>query len=125
MKKYILLADRTLSDDITSPERAVGSTETVYIEAETEGKMYEEVVNQFKSNSYNHSVECSVKSGSKLFPAESLFVGAEVVLKTKSHGIHNSLVTRVSKSNTSNFVGVKFGSLKITLIEKLRKGMNK
>lgn len=125
VKKYFLLSDRTITDDITSPDRAYGRTESVYIEAETEEKMYEEVVNQFKSNSYNHSVECSVKSGSKLFPEESLFVGAEVVLKTKSHGIHNSIVTKVSKSNTSKFIGVKFGNLKITLIEKIRKGMSK
>lgn len=125
IKKYFLLSDRTITDDITSPDRAVGRTETVYIQAEDEAKMYEEVLNQFKSNSYNHSVECSVKSTSKLFPIESLFVGAEVKLKTRSHGIHNSIVTRVTKSNTSKFVTVKFGNLKITLIEKLRKGMSK
>ncbi len=125
IRKYFLKTDRTITDDITSPDRAVGRTETVYIQAEDEAKMYEEVLNQFKSNSYNHSVECSVKSTSKLFPIESLFVGAEVKLKTRSHGIHNSIVTRVTKSNTSKFVTVKFGNLKITLIEKLRKGMSK
>lgn len=125
IKKYFLLANRTITDDITSPDRAAGRTETVYIQAEDEAKMYEEVLNQFKSNSYNHSVECSVKSTSKLFPIESLFVGAEVKLKTRSHGIHNSIVTRVTKSNTSRFVSIKFGNLKITLIEKIRKGLNK
>ena len=122
VKQYFLKNDRTITDDIHDTDRASGSTDTVYIEAETEQKLYEEVVNQFKSNSYNHSVECSVKSGSKLFPVESLFVGAEVKLKTRSHGVHDSIITNVTRSNTSRFIGVKFGKLKITLIEKLRKG---
>ena len=125
VRKYFLRANRTVTDDINDTDRAAGRTETIYIQAENEEKMYEEVLNQFKSNSYNHSVECSVKSTSKLFPIDSLFVGAEVTLKTRSHGIHKSIVNNIEMSNSSKFVKVKFGKLKITLIEKIRKGMSR
>lgn len=118
---FFLLTDRTISTDMSNPERASGDIVTEYFEADTYEELYEEVVQRFRSNSYQHSVEADIRKESKLYPLWDLYVGKECVIKTRSHGIKESMITRVSTSSKSQFVSVKFGNLKITLLEKLRK----
>lgn len=120
-KNFFLLTDRSISTDVLHPERAKGEIVTEYFEADTYEELYEEVVQRFRSNSYQHSVEADIRKESKLYPLWDLYVGKECVIKTRSHGIKESMITRVSTSSKSQFVSVKFGNLKITLLEKLRK----
>lgn len=118
---FFLLSDRTISTNINHPNRAKGEIVTEYFEMETYEELYEEVVQRFRSNSYQHSVEADILRNSKLYPSKDLYVGRECRIKTKSHGIKDSIINKVNLSSKSQFIGVKFGDLNITLIEKLRK----
>lgn len=118
---FFLLSDRTISTDMNHPERANGDIVTEYFEFETYEELYEEVVQRFRSNSYQHSVEADISKTSKLYPIEDLYVGRECVIKTRSYGIKDSIITKVLISSKSQFISIKFGNLNITLLEKLRK----
>lgn len=118
---FFLLTDRTISLEVANPERASGDIVTEYFEFETYEELYEEVVQRFRSNSYQHSVEADISKQSELYPIQDLYVGRECVIKTRSHGIKESMITKVTTSNKRQFVSVKFGNLQITLLDKLRK----
>ena len=119
---FYLLTDRSISTDVANTERANGEIITEYFEVDTYEELYEEVVQRFRSNSYQHSVEADIRKESKLYPSAELYVGKECVIKTRSHGVKESMITKVTISSKSQFVSVKFGNLKITLLDKLRKG---
>lgn len=119
-RKYYLLNDRTITTNSTHQNRAKGKSDTVYIEAETEEEMYQEVINNFSGNSYNHSVEYDVLSSSYVYPKNELYVGHTCKIKTTKHGTKDSIITKVTIENSTNSIHLKFGNLKITLIEKLR-----
>ncbi|MCD7726055.1 MAG: hypothetical protein LUI12_11010, partial [Clostridiales bacterium] len=120
LKRY-LKTDRTTTDDVDDPDRAVGSSDTIYIECDTEDEALQEIANEFKSNSYKHSVTANVRRSSLIYPESAFYVGHECEIKTVSHGIKDSMITNVSYSNDSEYIAVKFGNMAVTLIEKLRK----
>lgn len=118
---FYLLTDRTISKDKTNENRAGGKIVTEYFEFETYEELLEEVTQRFKSNSYSHSVEVDIYQSSLIYPMRDLFIGRECVIKTKTRGIKQSLITRVAYSNKSQFINIKFGKMKVTLLEKLKK----
>lgn len=122
---YFLKVDRTITSDISDPDRATGSIECLYVEKETIEEVIEEVTNKFRGNAYEHSVTADVRIGSNIYPEDQFYVGHECEIKTKSHGVKKSLITKVEKSSDSSYISVKFGNMAITLIEKLRKEKRK
>lgn len=120
LKRY-LKTNRTTTDDVDDPDRAVGSVDTIYIECETEEEALQEIANEFKGNAYDHSVTANVRRSSLIYPESAFYVGHECEIKTVSHGIKDSMITEVSYSNDSEYISVKFGNMAVTLIEKLRK----
>lgn len=118
-KQYFLKTDRTITSNIDDDNRADGSSDVIAITAETEAEMYEEVVNQFKGNSYNHKIEFDIIDNSVLIPVSVLSVGSECVVKT-SAGIKDSIVTLISYESGSSVCHVELGQLKVTLLEKLK-----
>lgn len=118
-RTYYLLADRTITQDGTDPDRAIGTTKAMTIEAETEPEMYEEVVNEFTGNSYKHKIAFALYMDSKVYDYRDLYIGRSTQIKTKS-GIRTSLVTAFEMTNSSRFASITFGKLKVTLIEKIR-----
>lgn len=119
---FYLLANRSVTTDMQDENRAKGTIKTMYFEFETYAELLENVTQEFKNNSYNHSVTADIVKSSRIFPVSELFVGNEAIIKTTSHGVKNSIVTRVYLTDTSQYINVKFGNLKITLLEKIRKG---
>lgn len=118
-KQYFLKTDRTITTNIDDADRADGSSDVVAITAETEAEMYEEVVNKFKSNSYNHKIEFDVLDSSVLIPSSDLLVGNECTVKT-SAGIKNSIITLVNHASGESVSHIELGQLKITLLDKLK-----
>lgn len=119
MKTFYLLSDRSVSEDISNPNRADGTVKSAYIEAETEEEMRQQVTNEFSANQYNHKISFRLSKDSKLYPYERFYVGRKCRIKTKT-GIKTSIVTKVKETSESDSVVLTFGNLKVTLIEKLR-----
>lgn len=118
---YYLLNDRSVTTDKNDPDRAKGTNDIEFIETESASEVEELVTNAFKSNSYKHSIELNVYDGSVIYPRDELYVGHECKVKTKTQGVKDTIITRVSYSNDSRYIALKFGNLAIKLIEKLRK----
>lgn len=118
MRFFYLHSDRTVSEENT--DRVDGTISTVRIEAETEAEMIQEAKNEFKSNSYSHSIEAEIAAFSKLYPINELYVGHEVMIKTAAAGIKESIISEISFSDADNIVFVKFGILKVKLTDKLK-----
>lgn len=122
-KTYYLRSDRTITDDPADAERVDGTTKTVFIEAESEAEMYQEALNEFKSNSYNHSVNAKFLLDSRLYDPKDLYVGRKCRILSETAGIKESMVTAVARKENSDYIEVTFGNLPVTLTRKIRKGM--
>lgn len=117
-KRYFYLhSNRSVSE--VNEDRVDGTISTIVIEAETEEEMIQEAKNEFKSNSYSHSIEAQILAASKLYPANELYVGHEVMVKTAA-GIKESIISDISFTDAADVIAVKFGILKVTLTDKLK-----
>lgn len=119
-RQFFLLADRTITEDIFDANRAAGVSRSIYIEAEKEDEMLQQVYNEFASNQYSHKISFSLNRNSRLYPESKFYVGRKCTIRTKS-GVKTSLITKAEVKDSSAMVGLTFGNLKITLIEKLRR----
>ena len=121
-KIYYLRADRTITTNASDSERVDGTTKTIFIEAETEDEMHQEALNEFKSNSYNHSVSAKFLINSKLYDAKDLYVGRKCRILSEKAGIKETMITAISKKDSNDYIEVTFGNLPVTLTRKIRKG---
>lgn len=119
-REFFLLADRTITEKGTGENRAKGMVKSLYVEAETEEEMLQQVYNEFASNSYNHKITFSIIKGSKCYPESCFFIGKRCLIKTQS-GVKESMVTGMGIDSGSGLLEVIMGNLKVTLIEKLRR----
>lgn len=118
LRYFYLHSDRTVSEE--NKDRIKGTVSTIYIEAETEEEMIEAAKNEFKSNSYSHSIEADILETSKLYPADQLFVGHEITIKTAAAGVQNSIISKISFTDKTGVISAKFGVLKVSLTDKLK-----
>lgn len=117
-KQFFLKTDRTITDDITDPDRAKGSVDVIISVAETEAEMRQEAIDQFKANSYQHKITFDVIP-SRLVSKADLYVGHQLTVKTGS-GVKDSIITGISHSNGQTAISVTLGQLAVTLVEKLK-----
>ena len=118
LRYFYLHPNRTVSE--SSENRVDGTISTIFVEAETEDEMIQAAKNEFKSNSYSHSIEANILMTSKLYPLNELYVGHELVIKTAAAGVKESIISEIAFSDDSNAIFVKFGILKVTLTDKLK-----
>ena len=118
MRYFYLHSDRTVSE--VDKDRFNGTISTLYIEAETEEEMIQQAKEEFKRNSYSHSIECEIIAHSKIYPINELYVGHEVMIKTAAAGITRSIISEISFTDAADVVAVKFGILKVKLTDKLK-----
>lgn len=116
LRYFYLHSNRSISE--VDKDRINGTISTIRIEAETEAEMIQEAKNEFKSNSYSHSIEAEILATSKLYPAHELYVGHEVMIKTAAAGIQESIISEISFTDAADVVKVKFGILKVKLTDK-------
>lgn len=117
LRYFYLHPDRSVSE--SAEDRVDGTISTAYIEAETEEEMIQEAKNEFKNNSYLHSIEADILTTSKLYPINELYVGHEVLIKTAA-GIKESIISEISFADKAKIISVKFGILKVSLTDKLK-----
>lgn len=116
---YYLLANRNITTDGTNPNRAIGRTKSMVIEADTYNEMYQAVVDEFSKNNYTHKIQFALYMDSNLYDYRDFYIGRNTEIKTKS-GVRSSLVTAHGVASNSRFASITFGKLKVTLIEKIR-----
>lgn len=119
-RTFFLLADRSITEDSANADRAKGIIKSLYIEAQEEAEMLQQVHNEFAGNIYNHKISFSIRQGSQCYPEPDFSIGRKCLIKTCA-GVKASMVTGITKTSTSNLVQITMGNLKITLIEKLRR----
>jgi hypothetical protein len=117
-KHFFLKTDRTITEDMTDPDRAKGYVDVLVLPNVSEAVMREVVLNKFKANSYQHKVSLDVIP-SKLILAADLYVGHKCRVKTGS-GIKDSIITAIEHSKDTTAISVTLGQMKVTLIEKLK-----
>lgn len=117
MRYFYLHSDRTVSE--ANEDRIDGTVSSLYVAMETEEEMRDAVTKEFQSNSYSHLIEADIFTNSKIYPLDELYVGHKVTLKTDA-GIKNSIISKISLSDASDVVSIKFGNLKVTLTDKLK-----
>lgn len=115
---FFLKTDRTITDDMTDPDRAKGYVDVMVLPEVDEETMQELVMNKFKANSYQHKINFDVIP-SKLIPADDLYVGHRCRVKTDS-GIRDSIITAIEHSKDTTAISVTLGQMRVTLIEKLK-----
>lgn len=118
MRYFYLHSDRSTSE--INKDRIDGTISTIYIEAETEEEMIQAAKNEFKSNSYSHSIEADIIATSGIYPFEEFYAGHEVMIKTAAAGIQKSIISEVSFDDAEDVFSVKFGILKVKLTDKLK-----
>lgn len=118
-RTFYLKTDRSITQNKSDPNRADGISKAVYIQADTEDDMISAAINEFGSNSYQHKVEFAILKTSRIYPIENLYVGRPCRFKTKL-GIKESKISAMKKAASASVVALTFGTLKVTLIEKVR-----
>lgn len=112
-----LKTDRTTTTNKDDPDRASGKIEVISVE--TADKAPEEALNVMKGNNYKHLVEFKIAKTSKLMDITELHIGRPIKIKTDDD-IYDSYISAITLSD-ENFVYFKSGSLRITLLDKLKK----
>lgn len=112
-----LKTDRTTTTNKDDPDRASGKIEVISVE--TADRAEEEALNVMKGNNYKHLVEFKIAKTSKLMDITELHIGRPIKIKTDDD-IYDSYISAITLSD-ENFVYFKSGSLRITLLDKLKK----
>ena len=111
-----LKTDRTTTTNKDDPDRASGKIEVISVE--TADNAPEEALNVMKGNNYKHLVEFKIAKTSKLMDITELHIGRPIKIKTDDD-IYDSYISAITLSD-ENFVYFKSGSLRITLLDKLK-----
>ena len=118
-RTYYLLADRSISTSVSDPNRVDGTIDSIYVEADTEAEMYDEVLNEFQRNSYEHKITFYLRENSQLYLPDDYYVGRKCLVETKT-GVKESLITAIERESSSGVRKITMGKLKVTLTSKLR-----
>lgn len=122
---YFLLNNRTISTNVSDPNRAKGKVDTIYVECESRDEADQTARDAFTGNSYQHSVTADIRRANGIYPEEEFYIGHTCEIKTKAFGVRDSIVSSISYKKDSAYISVKFGNMAVTLIEKLRKERKK
>lgn len=118
-RTYYLLADRSISTSVSDQNRVDGTIDSIYVEADTEAEMYDEVINEFQRNSYEHKITFYLRENSQLYLPDDYYVGRKCLVETKT-GVKESLITAIERESSSGVRKITMGKLKVTLTSKLR-----
>lgn len=112
-----LKTDRTTTTNKDDPDRANGKIEVISVD--TADRALEEALNVMKGNNYKHLVEFKIAKTSKLMDITQLHIGRPIRIKTDDD-IYDSYISAITLSD-ENFVYFKSGSMRNTLLDKLKK----
>lgn len=111
-----LKTDRTTTTNKDDPDRASGKIEVISVD--TAEMAPQEALNVMKGNTYKHLVEFKIAKTSKTMDISKFTIGRPVLIKTDDD-IYESYISAITLSD-ENFVYFKSGSLRNTLLDKLK-----
>jgi hypothetical protein len=111
-----LKTDRTTTTNANDPDRASGKIEVISVD--TSDMAAEAALNVMKGNNYKHLVEFKIAKTSQLMDITKLHIGRPIRIKTDDD-IYDSYISAITLTD-ENFVYFKSGSLRNTLIDKLK-----
>lgn len=111
-----LRTDRTTTTDKDDVNRASGKIEVLSVD--TADMAPTEALNVMKGNTYKHLVEFKIAKTSKVMDITQLYIGRPIRIKTEGD-IYDSYISAITLTD-ENFVYFKTGSLRETLLDKLK-----
>lgn len=108
--------DRTTTTNQNDPDRVSGKIEVISVD--TADMAPTEALNVMKGNTYKHLVEFKIAKTSKVMDITKLHIGTPIIIKTEDD-IYDSYISALTLSD-ENFVYFKSGSLRATLLDKLK-----
>lgn len=111
-----LKTDRTTTTNKNDLNRASGKIEVISVD--TADMAPTEALNVMKGNNYKHLVEFKIAKTSKVMDVTSLHIGTPILIKT-ADDIYDSYISAITLTD-ENFVYFKSGSLRATLLDKLK-----
>jgi len=118
-RTFYLLDDRSITEDGTNIHRVDGTFKSVYIEADSQAAMLDDVQHEFQSNSYEHKITFYLRENSRLYLPDDYYTGRKCQIETKQ-GVKTSIITAIEKESGTGVRKVTLGKLKVTLTSKLR-----
>lgn len=115
---YFLRTDRTITDNASDPNRAVGKVEAVTCEKDDD--VYQKAVDTFKANSYAHNIAFSLVSSSLVYESGELYVNRPLQIKTHDNGIYLTFIAKRKHKMKSTVIEYECGNIKVNLIDKLK-----
>lgn len=122
IQKFYLRCDRTVTEDVTDEQRAIGLIETTYTSNSEDAR--QTALNIFKGNSYNHNISFYLRKDTTLFDIENMKIGTPISIKTNNNIIYDTYISAIE--DTENvFLKITCGNMRIdfidTIIKKIRK----
>lgn len=105
-----LLNDRTTTTDGTNPNRADGSTKTVYTENYSDAP--QKALDEMKANSYEHNITFKLD--------KYIRQGTPIAIKTKNSLIYDTYISKVVRQSNNKFYEYTCGNIRINFIDKIK-----
>lgn len=121
--EYFLLNNRTVTEEKNDENRAMGEIETIYEELQENAK--EAAMNIFRSNSYSHLIQFKVYKSSTLYNVDDWQIGQKIKIKNRTNDIIDSYISATTEEGGSQFLQIKTGNIRITLLDKLKQEKNR
>ena len=115
INSWYLLNNRTVTNNINDSNRVIGSEDIIFVENEDEA--YQEALNIFKVNKYNHLIEFKINENTKLIDMKDIKIRKNVKIKINEN-ILESYISAISRYKNNNFINIKLGNIRINFIDK-------
>jgi len=115
---YYLKTDRTITDNGSDPDRAVGKIEAVTCEKDLD--VYQKAVDTFKANSYAHNISFSLVSSSMVYESSEFYINRPLNIKTLDNGVYLTFIAKKKYKMKSTIVDYECGNIRVNLIDKLK-----
>ena len=112
-----LLNDKTTTTDMNNANRVLGEVENRYVQEDSD--LQQTALDVMAGNRYSHLIQFKINIFSKIFDVSSLKIGMPFKMKSKEGIIYDTYLSCISRQLNSNFVELKFGSIRIDFIDKL------
>ena len=112
-----LLNDKTTTTDMNNANRVLGEVENRYVQEDSD--LQQTALDVMAGNRYSHLIQFKINIFSKIFDVSSLKIGMPFKMKSKEGIIYDTYLSCISRQLNSNFVELKFGSIRIDFIDRL------
>ena len=102
---------------MNNANRVLGEVENRYVQEDSD--LQQTALDVMAGNRYSHLIQFKINRFSKIFDVSSLKIGMPFKMKSKEGIIYDTYLSCISRQLNSNFVELKFGSIRIDFIDRL------